>query len=580
VRRAISVLLLSGGLVWMPAPVFAQETLQVSLDAPESVRGLLEEHLRILNRPDQAIPDDVGDRVALFRRARREIASLLATEGYFAPEVSLDRAERGDWTIVVDPGERARIADVDIGFEGHIAEEGEQREQRRRTLVDEWLLPVDEPFRQSDWDSAKQSLLYGVRVRDYATARIRSSRAEVNPETASVRLRVRVDSGEPYFLGPLEVSGIEKLPSSLVERYSNLSEGDPYDQNRLLAFQRNLQNAPQFASVSVDINRDPLTATAAPVEVQVSEAESRHLGFGVGYSTNTGARTEVNWRDVNFRGRAWELSTGLRLEQARQTIYSDIFLPPSRAGHRDSFGAVAERSDIEGLQANKQAIGGVRTRQRGDIETALALRYQQETLRPSGADRRSYNALTAKWTWTQRKVDDLLDPRQGYVLQGEFGGGAEALLSDQNFFRSYGRFAYYFPVRERDVFITRAEVGKTFAPSREGIPQDFLFRTGGSQSVRGYAYNSLGVQEGNAILGGRYLATASAEYVNWFRPQWGAAAFVDAGDAADDTDSFDPRVGYGVGARYRTPAGPIALDVAYGHQDRRFRLHFSIAVAF
>jgi translocation and assembly module TamA len=136
------------------------------------------------------------------------------------------------------------------------------------------------------------------------------------------------------------------------------------------------------------------------------------------------------------------------------------------------------------------------------------------------------------------------------------------------------------PVAERDVFIFRAEGGATIADSRDGVPQDYLFRAGGSQSVRGYAYQSLGVQEGDATVGGRYMATLSAEYVRWFSPQWGGAAFVDAGDAGDDRGVFRLKSGYGLGARWRSPAGPLAVDVAYGRETNKLRLHFGIAIAF
>ncbi|HMU18020.1 MAG TPA: BamA/TamA family outer membrane protein, partial [Thauera aminoaromatica] len=187
---------------------------------------------------------------------------------------------------------------------------------------------------------------------------------------------------------------------------------------------------------------------------------------------------------------------------------------------------------------------------------------------------------SANWTWKKRAVDNLLDPSRGYVLEFQVGGGSKTLFSDQDFLRFYSRVARYQPVRGTDVFILRGEAGVTLADSREGVPQDFLFRTGGAQSVRGYDYQSLGVKEGDATVGGRYLATASAEYVRWFRPQWGAAVFVDAGDAADTRADYDLRVGYGVGARWRSPAGPLAIDLAWGHQERSLRLHFGVAVAF
>jgi translocation and assembly module TamA len=560
---------------------FAQAVLEVDLQAPDTVRELLEQHVRVLSRPDQAVPEALADRVALIRRTRREVTQLLATEGYFDPEVTLDRESPARWMLIVNPGTQARISDVALDFEGHLASEGDEFASRREALRQAWPLQPGEPFRQSAWDGAKQQLLDGVAVRDYAAARLSVSRAEVDPEAATVRVAVTVDSGPPFFIGPLEVSGLERLPEDVVHRYSTLRQGERFDQERMLAFQSALQGAPQFASVVVDITRDPALADAVPVNVQITEAQTRHLAFGAGLSTDTGARVEINWRDVNFRDRAWELSTGLRLEQRRRSVYADVFLPPARqARHRDSFGLVIEEHDIEGLRVTRQALGAVRAAQRGDIETAISLRYQHENLHPEGAESTSTKALTANWSWTQRKVDDLLDPREGYVLQVEFGGGGRALLSDQDFFRSYGRVMRYQPVGVRDVFILRAELGATAAKTREGVPQDFLFRTGGAQSVRGYAFNSLGVQEEQAVVGGRFLGTASAEYVHWFRPQWGVAGFVDVGDAADDRDSLALKAGYGAGARWRSPAGPIAVDLAYGHHDRRVRLHMAIAIAF
>ena len=567
--------------VWLAltAGAHAQQPLQVELDAPDEVRPLLERHLRILKRDEQTLPEDPADRAALARRTRREVADLLATEGYFTPAVDLER--RGDvWRLAVEPGARVKVADVDLRFEGDLAAEGPQRASRRTALREAWSLAEGEAFRQGAWDDAKLRLLDGVSVRDYAAARIADSRAEVDPEAGTVRLSVTIDSGPRFFLGPLEVSGLENLPRDFVERFNPLEVGEPFDQERLLALQTTLQNSPQFASVIVDIPRDPALAAAVPVRVQIAEAQTRQLGFGAGYSTNTGFRVETSWRDVNLFDRGWELATALRLEQRGQAAYADVFLPPTVRNQRDSFGVAVERTRIEGLTLATQAIGVARTRTRGDIDTRLALRLQHEMRDPDGAESSSRKALTANWTWTRRRVDDLLDPREGDVLQFEIGGGAKALLSDQDFLRLYSRYVYYRPVAERDVLILRAEGGATLATSRDGVPQDFLFRTGGTQTVRGYAFQSLGVREGEATVGGRYLAVLSAEYVHWFRPQWGVATFVDVGDAADDRDVFDLKAGYGLGARWKSPAGPLAIDLAYGEDDRQLRLHFGIAIAF
>lgn len=560
-------------------------SVEVRLQAPDEVRPLLERHVRLLQSRELNLPAVGADRIAMVRRSRREIVALLATEGYFTPTVRIDRSQAGLWQVQVEPGVRTLISEVRIDFEGDIvAADGVEAAGGRAspdTIRSGWRLPVGQPFRQADWDAAKQGALDAVGARHYAAAHLVSSRAEIDPELNTARLMVRIDSGPPFYLGELEVSGLKTLPEDLVHRYGHglLRRGQPYDRDALLAFQSGLQNTAHFASVIVDIDRDPALAVAVPVRVQIAEARPKRLSFGAGMSTNTGYRVEASYRDTNLFGRAWELSTGLRLEQRRQAAYADVFLPPS-GRHRDSFGMLFDRSDLEGLKIESQAVGVARKTLRGPIETQLAFRYMHEKISPDGAEEQSNNTLTANWTWIKREVDNLLDPTRGYVLEAQIGGGAAVALANQDFIRLYSRFARYQPVGERDVFILRGEAGATLANSREGIPQDFLFRTGGAQSVRGYAYQSLGVKEGKATVGGRYLGTASAEYVRWFEPQWGAAFFVDVGDAADDRPDFRLRTGYGVGARWRSPAGPLAIDLAWGEDERKLRLHFGVAIAF
>ena len=77
-------------------------------------------------------------------------------------------------------------------------------------------------------------------------------------------------------------------------------------------------------------------------------------------------------------------------------------------------------------------------------------------------------------------------------------------------------------------------------------------------------------------MGGQYLAIASGEYEYYFKEDWGAAVFVDAGDAF--TDGFSLNVGAGVGLRWRSPLGPVRIDVGFPVQteldlDQGWRLH-------
>ena len=128
--------------------------------------------------------------------------------------------------------------------------------------------------------------------------------------------------------------------------------------------------------------------------------------------------------------------------------------------------------------------------------------------------------------------------------------------------------------------LIKAEAGAVAATSSSGIPEPLLFRTGGDTTVRGYAYQSLGPRVGDATVGGRYYAIATAELVHWFAPSWGLATFVDAGNAADRLRDLKPVYGYGAGARLRTPIGPFRLDFAYGEAAKTFRVHLSVGLSF
>jgi translocation and assembly module TamA len=225
-------------------------------------------------------------------------------------------------------------------------------------------------------------------------------------------------------------------------------------------------------------------------------------------------------------------------------------------------------------------VGTKRTRLTGKIETALEIQYQTEELSTAGISSLQQKALSLNYTWTRRSVDNALYPTSGLMFTAQLGGAARALFSTTDFVRSYAKLVYFYPLTKTGNLILRGEAGAVTAQSRDGVPSDFMFRTGGDQSVRGYAYQSLGVDVADAVLGGRYLGVVSAEYVQWISPLWGAAVFYDTGDAADDPQTFKPVHGYGAGMRWKSPVGPLNLDLAYGREVKKMRLHFSVGIAF
>ncbi|MDP2431310.1 MAG: autotransporter assembly complex family protein [Pseudomonadota bacterium] len=554
----------------------------INLQAPQAQRKLLENHLDLYRWRDGERMDETQLR-RLVDQAPQQVRALLASEGFYSPQVHAELAQSGGaWAVrlEVQPGMAARVGRVDLRIVGGSDDSSADNRARLLKLRADWSLPSGAVFRHEDWESAKRAALRGLLLDRYPAAAIHDSQATVDPQANSVGLALTLDSGPAFTFGALQIEGLRRYPASVIERLNPIQPGEPYAQAKLLELQSRLQDSPYFAGAAVHAEIDPEHPVNVPIKVSIEENRARTLGLGIGMSTDTGPRAQMDYRDLNLFGQAWRLAGSLKVAQKEQSVGGELQFPLTRQGDRDSLTAQWVRSDVEGEVTRTLTLGARRGFLRGMNETAYSLRYYLEQQEVDGAIGEQRSALVPSWSWTRRDVDNLLFPTRGYLLNIQADAAAQALLSDRSFLRGYGKATWFHRLGDKGQLILRGELGAVAAAGRDGIPADFLFRSGGDQTVRGYAYQSLGVRDGNAIVGGRWLGVASAEYVRWLTPQWGAALFVDAGDAADSLDSLHPVVGYGLGARWKSPVGPLNLDLAYGHETQETRLHFSVGFSF
>lgn len=551
----------------------------ISLSAPKAIKTLLADYFEL---PQTPLADETAQSTFI-RRAKREINELLATAGYFTPTVTAKlHSQENKLVIKVDPGPRTLVDKVTIEFEGDLAIDEPKRRARIKQLRKSWPLKNKKPFRSAKWEDAKAALLSEVTHDSYPAAYIAESQAIVDPDNASAQLSIVIVSGPAFYFGDLVISGLERYSEAElnIKNFAPFRAGDPYRRDLLVAFQAALQNTPHLSSAAVSINPDVSLHKAVPVDVVITEQQSKRFALGGGYSSNNGARGEINYRDYNFLDRAWNMNTMLRLEQKRKTFFVGVDTLPNYNNAHYSFDARLQQTNIENLKTINQRVSLSRQRLTKSTLHQYGISWQREDKRPSGAINQVNESLALNWQWRYHQIDDPVNMRDARVTDLRVSGASQQVLSDQSFIQTYGRQQFWWPIGKRGVLYLRGEAGYTMAESSSGIPQEFLFRAGGIQSVRGYKYFSLGVREGNAIVGGRAMATGTLEYTHWLLQNWGAALFTDVGDAADSWKKFDPRLGYGAGVRWRSPAGPLALDLARGHDTGDLRVHFSIIVPF
>lgn len=610
---------------------------EVIIDPGGAPPEVLQEITRAVSAITRLAQDqDVREVSRLRRRAWDAARAALRTQGYFSPVVTLDASEGGPggaefWDISIQPGERSRVRLLGLQFAGAIA--APAYEGRRAELQDAWPLRPGMPFINNNWSAAKSALLDEVSRKEFYFARYARTRATIDPQAAAADLEVQVDSGPPVRMGPMRIEGLQRVPESLIARYVRYNPGDPYDQDLLDAWQQALQSTTFFRGAFVTLDESPVsgnpsedagagaagaaaaTETAAgdaaapeaaagnaaatgarrpsgtepvalPVHVRVTESAARRVSSSLGVDSDYGVRVEGLYRQNIVFGQPVWIETGAGIDPKRQRVFFDVHLPPNLDGYQDSFGTLYEHTDIEGQENSRTGLGWTRSQKRQaagasrvEYETQLgALVTYDKTRVSGGGENYEVPSWSLSWKWLRRDVDAKYEPREGNLV--EFGLGAGTTLDTwRPFYRSSLRAQRWWPMGRHDVVTIRGEVGKVWSET-DRLPQDFSFRTGGSRSVRGYRYQSIGIPSGDAIIGAPALAVASVEYVHYFTDLLGASIFVDAGDAAPSFSSMDWHIGYGAGLAVRTPAGPFYVDLAWADKDRRLRLHFSLGIAF
>ena len=579
-------------------PLVAQYELEI--DAPRPLRTLLLEYLdvsRFQNAPrSEAVTSIELDRLSAAAPAQAK--SLLETEGYFNAEVTIARSAGAGMprlTLKVVPGPQVRIERVTIDAAAPLAPRTATSEEpwsdRLQHLRESWSLRPGEPFRQPAWTTAKAASLARLRADGYPTASWRSTHARIDATDNTAALDLEVDGGPLYRLGEIRIQGVNRFDESAIRRLATFFPGTVYDEKLLLDYQDRLLKVGLYegASVELDASGPP---DAAPVNVRVRELTQHQATFGVGYSANTGPRVSVEHWDRKLFGLPWIAHSTLTFGPDQKLLGTELTSYPLENMWRNLIAA-----NVEQLRAADETRNSFTTRAGRSLDTTRFERLVYAELTQARVDNAQLTDASAagslNYNWLRRDLDSILQPTKGTALslQGGAGWGAgREKRADRDaeersrgpFVRAYTRFTWYQPFGGWYAN-ARVEAGEVFVHSRIAVPDTILFRAGGDNSVRGYGYRTLGPTVNGAVVGGRVLATGSIELEHPLTDRLPAllgALFVDAGSAADRWNEFDPVVGVGAGLHYRSPVGPLRVDVAYGQRERRFRLHLSVGVRF
>lgn len=577
-------------------PPAGPPVVHVEIDAPAALKALLERHLDLSRLAKMTRGDAVTDTelTRLVDTAPGQVRELLQTEGYFTPTVQVQRqgaqVPGGPETVrlAIAPGPIARVQRITLDTEGALERAATAGDPRARDVLRDWrnawTLPSGSAFRNSAWSEAKTVALTRLRTAGYAGAAWAGTAAEVDPATQEVRLFLVADSGPLFRAGRIQIEGLVRQDASTVEALAGFVPGAPVTETLLLDYQERLQKSGLFENVTVTLDPQVAQADAATVQVRLAEQPIQVYTVGVGVSANTGPRASVE--HLYRRVFGWPLSASNKIEWGtlHRAWTGELSTHPKEGFTRWLLGGAIDRlvGDDDVVLSQRLRFGRAQDSQR---QERLYFAEIERGRRSTPATDVSTYALSANAHFVWRRLDSVVLPTEGYTLalQGGVGRSHGTQSTTGYFTRAYGRLTGYVPLGRAWYGQARIEFGQVYLPQGVAAPDSQLFRAGGDDSVRGYGYRTLGPLTNGVVGSGPVLFTSSVElarpFVDSMPSLWGAV-FVDAGRAAADLQSLRPAIGIGAGVRWRSPVGPLRLDLAYGEELRKFRLHFSVGIAF
>ena len=576
-----------------PSPAF---TLEVQ--APVEVQALLMRHLE-LQRYRELSDLSAAELDRLLPEAEQDAQQLLATLGYFNPVIRIERRAAGESTapgvvsLQVTPGEATMVRAVRIGFSGPIQSDAAAQAQRQQ-IEASWALPAGKRFTQNDWDEAKREALRQLTTLRYAGGKLVATQADIDSVAHSAELVVTLESGPPYRLGALQISGLKQHSTELVTRLARLAPGSDYTQVQLTQAQQRLTESGYFDSalITLDTTGEP---AAAPLRVQLREAPLQKLVLGLGASTDTGMRLSAEHTHNLLPGIGWRAISKLALDRDTQTLGSELTAPPDADNWRWVGALLLQREPVGSYEVGSQHLRFGRRQTDEHIERNYYLQFDRsDSVATDASAPILAQSVSANYAFTLRNFDQLPFPSSGWGMGLEVGGGTTLGSQRDPFGRIVARGLGYLPLggnaeaapQRAGRLLLRAQAGAVVARDNASLPSTELFLAGGDSSVRGYALHALGITlPDGQTTAGRYLSLGSVE---WQRPivinnqptAWESAVFIDAGAVADTPRELRARVGYGIGARWKSPVGPLQIDLAYGVAVQRFRLHLNLGFTF
>lgn len=415
-----------------------------------------------------------------------------------------------------------------------------------------------------------------------------------------VDVTLEVLEGPRMVLDRLVLRGNQRTRSATLRRFIDLERGAPVSRQKLLEIERDLSRLGVFAQVDVRLLPGEVGGDDRDVVVQVREAKERRVSYGLGYDSDDGLRGLLGFSHRNLFGRALTLQMDARVSEQDQR-YRVLLQQPylwSReipvtyslfrfAEDRQSFDQKSLGVRVEGYRALPNRRYGLV----GDFRI-IALENVEGSLDRIERQDREIEITSLIPSLLLDRRDDPFDPTEGWNTTLQLQYAFPAFSTDAHFLKLFVQQSQYLSLGRAGVVAASLRLGAIEPVDGElgpvplsedeldnPVPIGERFFSGGRTTHRSFDRDLLGITGVTRIadptgdggiellpVGGNGLLLGNLEYRFPIIGPLGGTVFADLGNVWRDWRDVDPmelRYGLGVGLRYRSPVGPVRLELGF-----------------
>ena len=532
----------------------------------------------------------------LYSNASEQIVKALEGYGYYNAKTDGELKETPEgWTAVihVHPGEPIRVSEFTLDVP-----EPARDEKPVAAAIAAFTPKSGQPFDSTTYDKSKAAVQSALYASGYLDAVNTEHRVEISRSDSRATVTLKWQTGTRYRFGEVVFKG-SQLDDGFLDRYIPFHSGDFYDQGKLLRLQQKLIDADYFGVVDVMADKEHAHDDIIPINVTLVPAKRNiyTAGIFVDSDIGVGLKGGVTRRWVNGHGH--KLKIEALVAQREKSLSGTYTIPlPGENDRSYNLGAIYADTNTQTTQSKTLRLVANETQQWLGFTRVLGINVLTGDFYVA-TFKNSSTLLYPEASLERKRMDDPTFVRDGYSITLD-ARGTPGALSDTKFLQVRGDAKWVHGIGDNQRFIARGSLGATSVDDFSALPPELRFFAGGTSSIRGYAYQTIGpplpaalvpIAQENCkrnstfdcdalILGGKYLAIASAEYEYYFNRNWGIATFVDVGDAFSQVNAFSTHIGTGIGLRWRSPVGPLRVDLGVPVNDPEGRhgvqLHFVI----